>query len=126
MIVETADGRFGKVLLGTDQKDGDIIAGGGGDKDTWYPLKYVAEDLEDTVGSSNYTIVRVYAMESNMYGASIKTKGEIVWESTRIVIKLTDTHDAEVSKDGTIIKVGCQDIKVSTVKELIKRIEEKH
>lgn len=82
MIVETANGRFGKVMLNT--KAGNIIAGENNRPDTerWCLFTAYNEALEDVDGDTEYDIVRVYDFVGNGTAASISTRGDIIWERT--------------------------------------------
>lgn len=125
MIVQNVAGGYGKVLRDTGTKEGDIIAGNGEDlKITWYPMKCLPEDLGDVASSDTYSIIKVWAMDSNMNGASLAVRGELLWTKPKpVVMKLTDTYDAEVSSDFKTIRVGCQTIKVDTVRDLLREID---
>lgn len=126
MIIQNVDGCYGKVLLNT--VNGDIIGGANGAKMTWFPMEYLKEDLTFKADSTTYDIVKVWEMSCNMHGASLASKGKILWEKNlveEIVVKLTKEYSAEVSEDLKTIKVGCQNIPVKKVKELLTLIEKR-
>ena len=127
MIIENAEGNLGKVLRGCGGGIlyNDIIAGGSPlTQVTWFPLYCLSDNLADKANEDIYDIVNVWAMDSNMHGASLDVKGKLLWSKPKpVVMKLTDTYDAEVSADFKTIRVGCQTIKVDTVRDLLREID---
>lgn len=126
MIIQDNEGKLGMVMLNTGGFDNDIIVGDGNNDKirTWYPMKFMKEELQDSRKDGQYSVVKVWGMGSNMYGASIDVKGSLIWELDQpIIVKLNEDYKAEVLKNGDI-KVGCQTIPVKAVRELLKQIDE--
>lgn len=78
MVIENRAGNYAKVLIGTHL--GDVLAGiKGVSGETWMPLDNFHEDLTSNWGKKSSDIVKVYAMESNMFGASLERRGELLF-----------------------------------------------
>jgi hypothetical protein len=126
MLVETREGNLSLVMLGiTNNRNRDALVGdGNGSGTTWLPLSALEDDLSYR-GDQSADIMAVYSFSCNRDGARFSKVGrEKLWERDEpISFKLTSDYDAKVDFKLSEIKVGCQTIPFSKVKELALLID---
>lgn len=124
MMVENREGNLSLVMIGVEDGKDVIVGDGSGDGTTWMPIDALEENLTYK-GVTSSDIVRVYSFSCNRDGAKLSKVGRRkLWERDEAVsIKLTDDYEAKVDFKNLEIKVGCQTIPFSKVKELAKLID---
>lgn len=103
MTVEDRRGFRAKVLLGT--ANGDILAGTDESrgKHTWSPLSFLSSDLRTPSLLSPWTtdndrdIIKVYDMNSNIFGASTSRVGDLLWTRNEKMVSVCGKKYSEAS-----------------------------
>jgi hypothetical protein len=131
MLVKTRGGSYGLVMINTASGKDCIVSNGEGDDKSWFPLTSLEEDLKYSKGkysdNSDSDIVEVWGWSSNMKAASLSTEGrDLLWKRIdNKTISLNDEYVAVVDFETSMIKVGCQEIPFSKVKELYNLLNNK-
>ena len=124
MMVENREGNLALVMIGIEDDGDSLVGDGSGDGTTWMPLDAFKEDLTFK-GNDESDIMTVYSFSCNRDGAKFSKVGrKKLWErDAPISFKLTSDYDAKVDFKQSEIRVGCQTIPFSKVKELALLID---
>jgi len=120
MLIKTGAGSWGIVMLGTPQGDS-IVCGrdAEGVEYTWFPMKYLSDDLTEAIEETSYRVDEIYSYSSNRDACSSSISDRnLLWSRSQKHLYLNPEYTAELKESERKIKIGCQTMTYEKLKEL--------